>query len=508
MIGEGTKFWKYQGCGNDAVMFDMRLQSDPQPVAPQQVRAICHRTLGVGADVVLQLQLPERSVEADVRMRIYNSDGDEAQMCSTGVRAIAKFMIEKHGFASDVLRVQTGRGVLEVEARKDHRARVCAAKIAMGEPIFTPRDVPVNMSGDRAIDVPVPEALRATLAGPCGEVIAERVSVLSMGNPHAIFFCRRGSIGQIPLGVVGPAIERHALFPQRVNAHFVEIVSRGHVRMRSWERGAGATLACGTGASAVVVAGVIAGVLDHAVRVDVPGGEFAITWAGESRQVLLEGPIEEVYSGELRGWAQESHEPPILPVICTARLQLRAFRTSDIPAIVTLANDRVLAEMTLTMPHPYSEASARSWMRMHSGGEAGLNSGRTYAMVRPNGDGTETLIGAVGLVIAPEHKRAEIGYWIGREHWGQGFATEAAGALLDHAFESLDIERVQAIHFAMNKASEGVIKKLGLRREGTMRARTIRFGVTHDDVIWGLTRGEWQTSPERAARAPMRRPAR
>lgn len=308
-------FWKYQGCGNDAVLFDARTHSDALAsrdgdVSEDDVRAICHRTRGIGADVVLTISRPTPGVVAHARMRIYNSDGPEAQMCSTGVRAIAKFLRELCGVTDTLLKIQTGRGVLDVRTSTDSAGVVNSATVEMGEPIFSPAHIPVRLEGDHAIDVSMPAALRACLSGPCGGVIAERVSVVSTGNPHAIFVCRPNSIQDLPLSMLGPAIERHPLFPERVNVHFVEVLSRSHVRVRSWERGAGATLACGTGACAIVAAGASAGWLDRHARVDVPGGAFEIHWHAATNQLVLTGPIASVFSGF---W-------PVSPAVCTPTL--------------------------------------------------------------------------------------------------------------------------------------------------------------------------------------------
>lgn len=293
------KFTKMHGCGNDGVFLDALADGRLASAADgaefgRRVRALCDRTRGVGADVVIVLG-PSRS--ADARMRIFNADGHEAQMCSTGVRGAAKLLVERHARAGDVLRIETGRGVLRVRVRRSSTGRVEAATIDMGEPIFEPERIPMVFDGARVIDVPIPGDLARVVCPPCVAGVDGVMSAVSMGNPHAVFWCR--DLDGVPLELVGPAIERHPLFPQRVNAHFVQRVSGAEVRMRSWERGAGATMACGTGACAVVAAGVIAGRLERRVRVRVPGGEFEIEWAS-SGQMVLTGPITELFDAEIR----------------------------------------------------------------------------------------------------------------------------------------------------------------------------------------------------------------
>lgn len=294
------KFVKYQGCGNDAILLDTQADRTCANLGSsssfgEMVRRMCDRTFGIGADVILLLESPSAGANADARMRIFNSDGCEAQMCSTGVRAIVKYLSDRRSLVKDSYLIQTGRGVLPVRAKRDG-AGVCAATIEMGEPIFEPERIPVKLPGTDAIQVLIPPALKSILGGPCGGSVTDRMSVVSTGNPHVMFFCNE--IDNLPLSLLGPAIERHELFPQRVNVHFVKIVDRSHARMRSWERGAGATLACGTGASAVVAAGVRAGLLDRRVNVDVPGGSFAISWEESSNQLVLTGPIVEVFEGQ------------------------------------------------------------------------------------------------------------------------------------------------------------------------------------------------------------------
>ena len=491
------RFVKYHGCGNDALLFESAewervAGATGQRACADIVRQVCHRTMGVGADVVLVLAPARAGVQADARMIIFNSDGHEAQMCSTGVRAVVKYLHERRGLIKSVYRIETGRGVLEVRA--DVRAgAVCSATIEMGEPIFEPERIPVRLPGVDAIDVAIPPALRNVLTGPCCATIAERMSVVSTGNPHVVFACR--AVDAIPLALLGPAIERHELFPQRVNVHFVERIAPNRVRMRSWERGAGATLACGTGACAVVAAGVRTGRLEREVRVDVPGGSFEISWRESTNQLVLSGPIVEVCSGVYQDASHSVQEsPPDLTVLTTPRLVLRAFRTSDARRVSEIAGDRRVAETTLTIPHPYTEQDALAFFARQS--ELHRASGSSvYAITlrTPSGTGDGELIGAVGLMIDRNHRRGELGYWIGVEHWNQGYATEAARALAHHGFAELGLERIHASFFHANPASGRIMQKIGMKHEGTSRRHVFRFGVWHDSVHYGVLRDEFLT---------------
>lgn len=307
-------FTKYHGCGNDAILFDARELENIAfaAVAPwfdRTVRSLCHRTMGVGADVVLVLSKPA-GVDADVRMRVFNSDGSEAQMCSTGVRAVAKYLHETIALRKPAYKVQTGRGVLEVRVQLSTDT-VHAATIEMGEPIFEPARIPILTTGESVIQAPLPIELDRILGGPCAGGVTTRYSAVSTGNPHAVFFCPKGMIDQVPLPLIGPAIENCPLFPERTNVHFVEILATGHVRMRHWERGAGATLACGTGACATVAAGVRAGLLDRRVQADVPGGSFEVLWDASNNQLVLTGPIVEVFTGKCALGRSESCLPSV-----------------------------------------------------------------------------------------------------------------------------------------------------------------------------------------------------
>ena len=304
------KFIKMHGCGNDGVFLDGLEQ--PRVLAMTEgegfgafVRRVCDRHVGIGADfVVVMSEASGREAivgRATARMRIFNSDGGEAQMCSTGVRGVAKLLLEER-ISGDVVRILTGRGVIEVRARRGKGGFIDAATVSMGEPILAPERIPTKLNaGGRALRVALPEELSLVVERyASGADVEGFASCASMGNPHVVVWC--GNAGAVELEKVGPVFESHPVFPERVNAHFVQVVSKSEVIARHWERGAGATLACGTGSSAIVVAGVLTGRLEKRVKVRVPGGVFDIEWervGEEGGQVVLTGGIDEVFRGEV-----------------------------------------------------------------------------------------------------------------------------------------------------------------------------------------------------------------
>ncbi len=274
------KFTKMHGIGNDYVYvstFDQPAPADPARLAV----AVSDRHFGVGSDGLI---LIEPTPLADARMRMFNADGSEAEMCGNGVRCVAKF-IHDHGIAPRPrVTVATGRGVLtldiEVEAGKARRVRV-----DMGAPILQGDAIPTTLPGNPPVDVPL------TIEGRDLAVTA-----VSVGNPHAMIYVE--DVARFPVEAVGAALERHPAFPRRVNVHFVEVLGPGEVRMRTWERGTGITLACGTGACAVAVAGVLTGRTGPRLLAHLPGGDLELEWAGPDSPVYMTGPATEVYSGE------------------------------------------------------------------------------------------------------------------------------------------------------------------------------------------------------------------
>lgn len=271
------RFTKMQGLGNDFVVLDGI--SQPIALTPPQVRRLADRRLGVGCDQVLVAEPPSRG-DADVRYRVFNADGYEVEHCGNGVRCLARFLFEKGLAAHQELRVETVNG-LSV-ARLCHDGPVT---VSMGVPTLDPPRIPFR-AADRAPTYPL-------------LVDDETVTIgaVSMGNPHAVIVVE--DVDTAPVAHLGPRIERHPDFPNRVNVGFLQVLARDHVRLRVFERGAGETPACGTGACAAVVAGGLQGLLENQVRVDLPGGRLVIHWEGEARPVWMTGPAVTVFEGEI-----------------------------------------------------------------------------------------------------------------------------------------------------------------------------------------------------------------
>ena len=274
------KFTKMQGIGNDYVYVDLfqeKAVREPEALAV----SVSDRHFGIGSDGLILIGPSER---ADARMRMFNADGSESEMCGNGVRCVAKYIYD-HGIArKDRLTIETGRGVLTLDVFVKGE-KVDRVRVDMGPPILRAAEIPTTLAGDPPVDQPL-EVGGMTL----------RVTAVSVGNPHAVAFV--DDVASFPLEAVGPLWERHAVFPKRVNAHIVQTLGRSEARMRTWERGSGITLACGTGACAVCVAGVLTGRTDRTVRIHLPGGELLLEWPHDSGSVFMTGPAVEVFSGD------------------------------------------------------------------------------------------------------------------------------------------------------------------------------------------------------------------
>jgi len=275
------KFTKMHGAGNDYVYINAFEEQVDDPAV--LARAVSDRHFGVGSDGLI-LILPSKL--ADVRMRMFNADGSEAEMCGNGVRCVAKYAYDYGLVKGTAITVETGAGVLPLQLNLDPAGRVATVRVNMGSPRLAPAEIPVVGLGDgaRVVEEPLQVLDRTFL-----------VTCVSMGNPHCVIFV--DAVETFPVASYGPAIENHPVFPQRINVEFVQVLSRGEVRQRTWERGAGETLACGTGASAVTVAGVLTGRTDGTVVNHLLGGDLAMEWRGEG-EVFMTGPAAEVFTGE------------------------------------------------------------------------------------------------------------------------------------------------------------------------------------------------------------------
>ncbi len=279
------RFTKMHGIGNDYVYVDGYDQDVADPAAAAQV--LSDRHFGIGSDGLI-LILPSET--ADVRMRTFNADGSEGEMCGNGIRCVAKYAYDHERSRANPMAIETLAGVKTIDLTLSDDGLVCAATVDMGGPILVPAQIPVALDGDRAIDAPI------TING-----CEYAMTCVSMGNPHAVIYV--DDVTAVDLAGDGAGIENHDLFPQRVNAHFVQVHSAGEVTMATWERGSGATLACGTGASAVCVAGVLTGRTGRTLLAHLPGGDLELTWRESDNHLLMTGPASEVFSGE---WGDDS----------------------------------------------------------------------------------------------------------------------------------------------------------------------------------------------------------
>ncbi|MBU1426190.1 MAG: diaminopimelate epimerase [Gammaproteobacteria bacterium] len=271
------KFTKMHGAGNDFVVLDGVRQS--VALSPEQLRFIADRHFGIGCDQILLVEKTQRD-DADFRYRIFNADGGEVEQCGNGARCFVRFVHEKKLTSKREIVVETRSGLISPRLEEDGRVTV-----NMGLPIFDPERIPFT-SDSKDVTQPL-QIGNATV----------QITAVSIGNPHAVQVV--DDIEAAPVATQGPLIETHARFPKRVNAGFMQIVDREHIRLRVFERGAGETLSCGTGACAAVVTGIRRKLLDNTVHVATRGGNLSITWAGERSPVMMTGPAISVFDGEI-----------------------------------------------------------------------------------------------------------------------------------------------------------------------------------------------------------------
>jgi len=275
------QFAKMQGLGNDFVVIDAVRQR--VSLSPEQVRFVADRHFGVGCDQILVVEAAQQA-GVDFRYRIFNADGGEVEQCGNGARCFVRFVHEQGLSTKRELRVETKAGIITLRLQEDGRVTV-----DMGMPRFQPSEVPFSSASSAPV-----QALEVG-AGEQRRIF--EITALSMGNPHAVQLV--SDLEQAPVAIYGPLIETHQRFPHRVNAGFMQVLDRHNIGLRVYERGAGETLSCGTGACAAAVAGIRRGLLDTPVCVHTRGGELHIDWAGGYSTVLMTGPAVTVFAGEI-----------------------------------------------------------------------------------------------------------------------------------------------------------------------------------------------------------------
>ncbi len=273
-------FVKMHGAGNDYVYVNGFSSRVPDP--PAVSRAISPRRKGIGSDGLIILQPSDK---AAVRMEMYNADGSRGEMCGNGIRCVGKLAYESGLTRDNPMRVETDSGVKLLELGLD-AGRVTSVTVDMGAPILAPAEIPVKFDGDRVVEAPLVVD---------GETYA--VTCVSMGNPHCVLFLPE--IASLDLERMGPKFEHHERFPKRINTEFIQLLSRGEMNFRVWERGSGETAACGTGACAAAVAGVLTGRTDRKVLIHLAGGDLVIEWRESDGHVTMQGDAVEVYRGEI-----------------------------------------------------------------------------------------------------------------------------------------------------------------------------------------------------------------
>lgn len=272
------RFTKMHGLGNDFMVLD--LVSQHAHIQPRHVQAWADRHTGVGFDQLLIVE-PPGNPDVDFRYRIFNADGSEVEQCGNGARCFARFVLDKRLTAKRRIRVETRGGIIELRVRTDGQVSV-----DMGPPRLAPAQIPFQADSEQ-------RSYRVDVDDQQVELAA-----ISMGNPHAVL--RVENVDSAPVHELGPRLEHHPRFPQRVNVGFLQVIDRHQARLRVWERGAGETRACGTGACAAAVAAIRQGWMDSPVQLDLPGGRLSIEWTGPGRPVIMTGPAVRVYEGQIR----------------------------------------------------------------------------------------------------------------------------------------------------------------------------------------------------------------
>ncbi|BBP80561.1 diaminopimelate epimerase [Pseudomonas sp. Pc102] len=272
------RFTKMHGLGNDFMVLD--LVSQHAHIQPKHAKQWGDRHTGIGFDQLLIVEAPTNP-DVDFRYRIFNADGSEVEQCGNGARCFARFVLDKRLTVKKQIRVETKSGIIELDVRADGQVRV-----DMGPPRLAPQQIPFVADAETLSYAVEVDGRQVELAA------------LSMGNPHAVL--RVDDTGSAPVHELGPKIEHHPRFPQRVNVGFLQVIDRHQARLRVWERGAGETQACGTGACAAAVAAIRQGWMDSPVQLELPGGKLSIEWAGPDQSVMMTGPAVRVYEGQVR----------------------------------------------------------------------------------------------------------------------------------------------------------------------------------------------------------------
>jgi len=298
-------FTKMHGLGNDFILIDCRKNSSGIRGPAAMAKYLCHRRFGIGADQMLLLY---RSRIAHFKMRIFNADGSEVEMCGNGVRCLAKYIWDRKISRREILQIETLAGIMKPERAGE------MVKVDMGEPIFEPVKIPVKINPK--FKTKNPKTKNKNLESRISNLVIDyplkikdrefKITCVSMGNPHAVIMVK--GVSDFPVAYYGPLIENHPIFPKRTNVEFIEVLNHSEIAMYVWERGAGETMACGTGASAVAVASHVKGLTGRTATVHLLGGDLLVEWAPDNH-IYMTGPAEKVFEGtfEIKDLLRQDH---------------------------------------------------------------------------------------------------------------------------------------------------------------------------------------------------------
>ena len=288
------RFTKMHGCGNDYIYINGFAPGSEIKNPTALAKQVSDRHFGIGGDGLILLLPAEDAVEADCRMRMFNIDGTEGEMCGNGIRCVCKLAHDRGVVTANPMKIQTGNGVLSLAYKLDAAGKVDQVTVDMGEPKLDPALVPIDADAMTSTEQPQTFSFHLEETGE-----NYTGTFCSTGNPHVTIYVE--DVDTVELERVGPMLEWFPAFPSRMNVHFVELLSREEVKIRHWERGSGITMACGTGSSAVCVAGVLTGKGNRKIKAHVPGGELFLEWRESDNHVYMTGPATEVFTGDWDG---------------------------------------------------------------------------------------------------------------------------------------------------------------------------------------------------------------
>lgn len=481
------RFVKMHSVGNDFVILDA-FEPEVRAALPAPAdlgataKAMCDRHLGIGADGVLILE-PSGDAGTDALMTIVNADGSMGAMCANGLRAAARLLTERDRIdATRPVRIRIHDRIVPLTITRAKSGAFAWAEADMGSPILDLAKIPVDSAH---LDAP------PVAGSPTIRVMGIDLVPVSMGNPHAIV------ISEDPerdMRRLGSTLENHPAFPERTNVHFMRIRSREAAMLFSWERGVGHTLGCGSGACAAMVAGTLLGVLNPQASMIAPGGTLSVRFDRSANRLFLTGGASTVFEGEWASapvaYSKRSHArpstPDAIPELRTERLVLRQTTWDDASAHRAIVSPLAVAECVASVPHPYPPGEEHAFLSRITrwrDEKRGVGFAITLAT-------TSELIGSVGVRFDSDDS-GELGYLLGPDHWGKGYATEASRAVIDFCFQTLGLTTITAGHYQRNPASGNVLRKLGFVHIGEEICPCTARQSRETSLEYALARADW-----------------